>query len=638
MPNFAIGCRTIPGANFIYNSGMNYLQIENITKSYGDKVLFQNISLLINKGDKIALVAKNGSGKTTLLRVIAGLESGEGEQSKIVIRKDIRIGYLEQEPNLDLNKTVLETLLSTQSETAKVVADYEKALASGQTDELSDLISKMDDLKAWDFEARVKETLAQFKIYGFDQPVGQLSGGQKKRLALAALLLDEPEFLILDEPTNHLDLDMIEWLEVELNQSTMTLFMVTHDRYFLDNVCNNILELERGQIHKYKGNYADFLEKKEIRLQNEAVEGDKLKQLYKQELDWMRRQPQARTTKAKSRITEFQTIEEKHHSKSNDDKLQIDLQSNRLGSKILELHYVNKAFGSNVLIKDFFYKFNKRDRIGIVGPNGAGKSTLLRILTGSEKPDSGKVIIGETTDFGYYTQEGLPMADDKRVIDVIQDIAEFVPLEKGKKLTAPQLLERFLFSRSQQQVFVSQLSGGERRRLYLLTILMRNPNFLILDEPTNDLDIMTLNVLEDYLSEFPGCLIVVTHDRYFLDRIVEHLFVLEGEGNIKDYNGTYSEYRVQAKAALETKTVITEKPKAEPVPSNLSHDERKELMRLEKDIEKLEKEIAAITMKFDDASLSLDQIQKLSAELQVLQGKQEDKEMRWMELTEKAES
>jgi len=617
---------------------MNYLTLENVTKTYGDKLLFKDVSLIINKGEKIALVAKNGSGKTTLLRVIAGEEKGEGERNKILLRKDIKIGFLDQDPSFDESLTVIDTLLNADNEISHVVAQYELAVEYPEKDlDLPHIMSRMDDLKAWDYEAKVKEILSRFNIKEYNKEVGLLSGGQKKRLALAKLIIEEPEFLVLDEPTNHLDLDMIEWLEDYLKQANITLFMVTHDRYFLDRVCNHIIELDAGEIHRYKGNYEDFLEKKALRDENDAVTTDKMKQLFRKELEWMRKQPKARTHKAKSRVEDYYEIKEKAHLKKDDDKIQIDLQSNRQGSKILEVLYVNKAYGDLKIMNEFFYKFAKKDRVGVVGPNGIGKSTFLRIITGQERPDAGKVVIGETTVFGYYTQDGLNIKEDKRVLEVIQDIAEYVPLEKGKKMSASQLLERFLFPRPQQQVYVSQLSGGEKRRLYLLTILMQNPNFLILDEPTNDLDILTLNVLEEYLEEFPGCLIVVTHDRYFLDKIVNHLFAFEGDGKIKDYNGTYSDYRWEQKQLK--KDFKTEKPVeviVKPVvQSSLSLEEKKELNRLEKEIEKTEKEIAEVTHKFNDTSMAMDEITKWSNRLVELKGILEVKEHRWLELSEK---
>ena len=619
---------------------MNYLSLENVTKTYGEKVLFKDVSLLINKGEKIALVAKNGSGKTTLLRVIAGEEKGEGEQCRITMRKNIKVGFLNQDPVFDESLTVIEALLSSESETSTVVREYEMAMEFPEkADDIGDIMSRMDDLKAWDYEARVKEILTRFNIKEFDKQVNLLSGGQRKRLALAKLIIEDPEFLVLDEPTNHLDLDMIEWLEEYLTQANITLFMVTHDRYFLDRICNSIVELDAGEIHRYKGNYEDFLEKKALREENDAVTTDKMKQLFRKELDWMRRQPKARTVKAKSRIDVFYDIKEKAHIKKDDSRVQIDLQSNRLGSKILEIHNVKKAYGDLKIMDDFQYKFSKKDRVGIVGPNGVGKSTFLRVITGEEKPDSGKVVIGDTTVFGYYTQDGIALKEDKRVLDVIQDIAEFVPLEKGKKMSASQLLERFLFPRPQQQVFVSQLSGGERRRLYLLTVLMQNPNFLILDEPTNDLDILTLNVLEEYLEEFPGCLIVVTHDRYFLDKIVNHLFAFEGNGKVKDYNGTYTEYRAEKKLILKESKggKLPEIPvKVASVYTPLSIEEKKELNRLEKEIEKIEKEKSEVTLKFTDPSMTIDDITKWSKKLEELKSQQELKELRWMELSEKA--
>ncbi|HMG15302.1 MAG TPA: ABC-F family ATP-binding cassette domain-containing protein [Saprospiraceae bacterium] len=617
---------------------MNYLTLENVTKTYGDKLLFKDVSLIINKGEKIALVAKNGSGKTTLLRVIAGEEKGEGERCKIILRKDIKVGFLDQDPQFDETQTVIETLLNGDNEISNVVAQYELAIEYPEKGlDLSHIMSRMDDLKAWDYEARVKEILSRFNISEFNKSVSLLSGGQKKRLALAKLIIEEPEFLVLDEPTNHLDLDMIEWLEDYLKQANITLFMVTHDRYFLDRVCNSIIELDAGEIHRYKGNYEEFLEKKALRDENDAVTTDKMKQLFRKELEWMRKQPKARTHKAKSRVDDYYEIKEKAHLKKDDDKIQIDLQSNRQGSKILELLYVNKAYGDLKIMQEFFYKFSKKDRVGIVGPNGIGKSTFLRVITGQEKPDAGKVVIGETTVFGYYTQDGLNIKEDKRVLEVIQDIAEYVPLEKGRKMSASQLLERFLFPRSQQQVYVSQLSGGEKRRLYLLTILMQNPNFLILDEPTNDLDILTLNVLEEYLEEFPGCLIVVTHDRYFLDKIVNHLFAFEGDGKIKDYNGTYSDYRWEQKQIKkdykpEKQIEVPVKPVVE---SSLSFEEKKELNKLEKEIEKTEKEIAEVTHKFNDTSMALDDITKWSNKLVELKAILELKELRWLELSEK---
>ena len=506
---------------------MNYLTLENITKSYGEKTLFRNVNLQVNKGQKVALLAKNGSGKSTLMRVVAGTEPGEGEGSKVQLRKDVRVGYLPQEPEFHHGHNALEAVFDSDTETIRAIRRYELALLHPNNEaELQAALSRMDDLKAWDYESRVKEILFKLNITNLEQSVTTLSGGQKKRLALAKLLIEEPEFLILDEPTNHRDLDMIEWLEGYLKQANLTLFMVTHDRYFMERICDNILELDRGELYKYTGGYSDFLEKKALRMDNEAIVLDKTQKFYKKELEWMRRSPKARTTKANARIERFDDIEERANKRLDNDNIQIEIKGQRLGGKILEMHYVSKAYGGLKLVSDFHYKFKKGERVGIVGKNGVGKTTFLHMLTGEERPDTGRVVAGETVVFGYYTQDGLSLGGiDKRVIDFIKDIAEYIPLDKGQKLTAASLLERFLFSREQQQVYISQLSGGERRRLYLLSILMKNPNFLILDEPTNDLDVMTLNVLEDWLLEFPGCVVIVSHDRFLLDKLCDHLFI-----------------------------------------------------------------------------------------------------------------
>lgn len=620
---------------------VNYLSLENVTKSYGEKVLFKNVDLQIGKGEKIALVAKNGSGKTTLMRVLAGLENSEGENSKIYIRKDIRTNFLTQDPEFNEAHTILEALFDTNNPQLQAVKEYENALLHPENEaKLNEALGKMDDLKAWDTESRAMEVLHKLNITRFDQLVGTLSGGQRKRLALAKVIIDEPDFLILDEPTNHLDVEMIEWLEEFLSQPNLTIFMVTHDRYFLERVCDSIVELERGVFHRYRGSYSDYLEKKALRQENEAVVLDKDKKLFKKELEWVRRQPKARTTKAKSRVDSFEDIKERAFKRIENEKMQIEIKGARLGSKILEAEYISKSYGNIPIVTDFAYKFKQRERVGIIGPNGAGKSTLLKMLTKIERPDTGKVIVGETVVFGYYSQDGITLKEDKRVIDVIQDIAEFIPLEKGQKITAAQLLERFLFSREQQQVYASQLSGGERRRLYLLTIIMTNPNFLILDEPTNDLDIITLNVLEDFLMEFQGCLLIVTHDRYFMDKLVDHLFVFEGNGEIKDFNGTYSDYK-EWKIYLETEkrnqkdtSKVTEAKPAEES-RKASQQEKKEIQKLEKEIKQLEEKKNIITAKFEDiSSLSQAEITKFSVELGEINDKLEEKEMRWLELAE----
>lgn len=624
---------------------MNYLTLENVTKTYGDKVLFQDLTLQISKGQKVALVAKNGTGKTTLLRVIAGLESGEGENSKIQIKRDIKIGLLEQEPDFLPEQTILEAAFDSDNPLIQAIIQYEDALIKANDGEaMQAALSRMDDLKAWDFEARIKEVLTRFNIARFDQKIKTLSGGQKKRLALAKLIIEEPDFLILDEPTNHLDLDMIEWLEEYLQRANLTLFLVTHDRYFLERVCNTIVELERGVLYKYSGNYSDFLEKKATRHENEGIELEKSRKLMKKELEWIRRMPKARGTKAKSRVDAFDEIKEKANKNIQQQEIQIDLKGQRLGKKILEAHNVSKSFGELKIVEGFNYKFKKGERVGIVGPNGVGKSTFLNILTALIRPDTGKIVVGGNTVFGFYTQDGIQLKEDKRVIDVIRDIAEYIPMEKGQKLTAPQLLERFLFDRKHQQVYASQLSGGEKRRLYLLTILMENPNFLILDEPTNDLDIVTLNVLEEFLLDFPGCILIVSHDRYFLDKLVDHLFIMQGDGNIKDFNGDYTSYREEQKLwdraqrkqeRLEEKR-LKEQEEAQQPKIGLSQEQKKEIKRLERSISKLEERKQAVSAKFNDTNLSPADIEKYSKELNTIKQEIEEKEMLWMELADQA--
>lgn len=622
---------------------MQYLLLENINKSFGEKVLFDDINLSISKGDKIALIAKNGSGKTTLLKVIAGTEGIEGEHAKIQTAKGIEIAYLEQAPQFHPDANVLEAVLDSDQPEVKAIRVYEEAMQTGDNAALEEALVKMEDLKAWDIEHRMREILSRLNITDLKQKVGQLSGGQRKRIALAKIILRDPDFLILDEPTNHLDIDMIEWLESYLETSRLTIFMVTHDRYFLERVCNTIIELDRGKIYPYRGNYSNYLEKKDARMANEAVVLDKTQKLFKKELQWIRRQPKARGTKAKSRVDDFQDIKQKAHQKLDEDEMSIQIKAARMGSKILEAHGLSKSFGDKHIIKSFNYKFKKGERVGIVGPNGAGKSTFLQLLTGQLKPDGGKVVVGDTVVFGYYTQSGINLKEDRRVIDAIRDIAEYIPLEKGQKLTAESLLEKFLFPRSQQRVYVSQLSGGERRRLYLLTILMSNPNFLILDEPTNDLDVITLNVLENFLMDFPGCLIIVSHDRYFTDKLVEHLFILDGEGGVKDYNGNYSKYREDKIIEVrEQQRVDREKRKTEEAKVNtveqaakqLSHEERKTIKRVERAIEKLEEKKNTITQKFAEPGITPDQIAELSKELSEVKKQLEEKEEEWFMLSE----
>jgi ATP-binding cassette subfamily F protein uup len=619
---------------------VNFLTLENVTKSYGEKILFQGISLHIDKGQKIGLIAKNGTGKTTLMRVIAGKEGSEGEGAKIILRKDIRIGWLDQEPHFPPQMDVLSAVLDPSNPLVRIVQRYEKALAHPENpDELNAAIADMDEHQAWSFESKVKETLFRFRMENFEQKVGTLSGGQQKRLALVKILLDEPDFLIFDEPTNHLDVEMIEWLEEYLQQPGITLFMVTHDRYFLENVCDSIIELEGGQLRRYAGSYADYLEKKALREENEATTYERQNKLLKNELDWVRKSPQARTTKAKARVDAYFNRKEANDAlKKTKDEMSLSIKENWLGGKIVELHNISKSFGNKQLLENFTYKFKRKERVGIVGQNGAGKSTFLEIVTNALAPDTGKVVVGDTVIFGHYRQEGIQLGEDKRVIDAVRDIADYIPLEKGKELSAAQLLECFLFSRPQQQVYVSQLSGGERRRLYLLTVLMKNPNFLILDEPTNDLDVLTLQVLEDFLEEYPGCLVVVTHDRYFMDRLVDHLFVFEGNGKIKDFNGSYAEYRALKRAEKSQSTIVltSNTPTATPAASSaLTNTERNEMKKLDKEIGTLEARKKEILEKFNTIDLSAVEASTLSSELGKLQEDLELKEMRWLELAER---
>ena len=623
---------------------MNYLTLENVTKTYGEKILFQGIDLQVNQGQKIALVAKNGSGKTTLLRVIAGEEAAEGETAKVWVHRDVRIGFLDQDPQFFEENTILETVLDSDNPVIKAIKDYEYAmLFPDDAEAMHQAITKMDDLKAWEFEAKIKEILTRLEVSDLNKPIKTLSGGQMKRLALSKLIIEEPEFIILDEPTNHLDLDMIEWLEEYLQQPNITLFMVTHDRYFLERICDTIVELDGGKLYKYNGNYSDYLEKKATRHDVEASTLDKSIKLFKRELEWVRRMPKARGTKAKSRVDAFDQLKDKISRRKELEELKIDIKGQRLGKKILEAHNITKSFGEKKIVEGFSYKFAKKERVGIVGPNGVGKTTFLKILTKQLRPDGGKIVVGGNTVFGYYTQSGIQLKADKRVIDVVQEIAEYIPMDKGQKLTAPQLLERFMFSRKQQQVYVSKLSGGERRRLYLLTVLMENPNFLILDEPTNDLDIITLNVLEDFLMEFPGCIIIVSHDRYFMDKIVDHLFVFKGKGEIKDFLGDYSDYRAlqkeEERAQRRQERAEQKKEKAaqeETTKAGLSQEERKELKRLEKKILKLEERKKEVTTSFNNTDITPEQITELSKELSALDDELEELEMRWMELAELA--
>jgi|TARA_R110000796_G_scaffold11552_3_gene38977 ATP-binding cassette subfamily F protein uup len=621
---------------------MNLLTVENISKSFGELSLFSNISFGINKDQKIALIAKNGSGKTSILNILSGKDSSDSGQ--INSRKGIRISFLEQEPELDPKLTVEETIFASDNEVLKVIQNYEHALLDPEdADAYQKAFEAMERYDAWDFETQYKQILFKLKLEDLDVKVGLLSGGQKKRLALANALINRPDLLILDEPTNHLDLEMIEWLEQYFAKENMTLFMVTHDRYFLERVCNEIIELDNGQLYSYKGNYSYYLEKKEARIEQEAVEQHKSKILFKKELDWMRRQPKARTTKSKSRIDDFHTIKEKASQRRKEHEVQLEINMERMGSKIVELHKISKSFPNKPILDKFEYNFLKGERIGIIGKNGTGKSTFLNILSGTVQPDSGKVIIGETIKFGYYTQKGITIKEGQKVIDVIREFGDYIPLMKGKQISAQQLLERFLFDRKKQYDFVEKLSGGERKRLYLCTVLIQNPNFLILDEPTNDLDIVTLNVLESFLLDFPGCLLVVSHDRYFMDKIVDHLFVFRGNAEIEDFPGNYSDFRTYEDSNIQEIKASKEKAnevkntknswKEEETGKKLSFLEQKEYKQLEKEIKKLESQKVEIQNKFTDSTLSGDEISTLSIQLKEITDAIEEKTERWFELS-----
>ena len=621
---------------------MNYLSVEHISKSYGERVLFQDICFGINQGQKIGFVAKNGTGKTSLLNILSGVETPD--KGVVVYRKNLNIAFLSQEPSLDPQLTVEQTILASENPVLEVIKSYEKAiLHPEQTEQYQAAFDAMDAMDAWDFETRYTQILFKLKLENLNKKVGDLSGGQKKRLALASALLTKPDVLVMDEPTNHLDLEMIEWLEALFAKENFTLFMVTHDRYFLERVCNQIVELDQGKLYSYKGNYRYYLEKRDARIQTETIETGKAKQLYKKELDWMRRQPKARTTKSKSRIDDFTIIKEKAHKRRNDHQIELELNMERLGTKIVELHKIAKTFDNKTLFKGFEYNFLRAERIGIIGKNGTGKSTFLNILTGALQPDTGKVVVGDTVKFGYYTQRGINIKEGQKVIDVIREFGDYIPLKKGRQISAQGLLERFLFDRKKQYDFVAKLSGGERKRLYLCTVLIQNPNFLILDEPTNDLDIVTLNVLESFLLDFPGCLIVVSHDRYFMDKIVDHLFVFQEKGEILDFPGNYSDYRVYQDSSVSEKrdaaSPKTEKKNWKTATSNtkLGYKEQKEYNRLEKEISKLESDRDALQQKFGTENWDKEQINEQSVLLQDIIDRLSEKEIRWFELSEKME-
>ena len=626
---------------------ISYLQIDKLTKSFGDLVLFEDITFGIAQGQKVGLIAKNGTGKTTLLNIIAGKE--DYDSGAVVFRNDLRVGYLEQMPHYPDGLTVLQACFYSPNETVRLIAEYEQAMAGGDHSNLEDILLRMDNLKAWDYEQRAKQILGQLKIHNFDQKVETLSGGQLKRVALANVLITDPELIILDEPTNHLDLEMTEWLEGYLSRANISILMVTHDRYFLDRVCSEIIEIDRKQIYQYKGNYSYYLEKRQERMDALNAEVDRASNLLRKELDWMRRQPQARGTKAKYRIDAFYELEKKAKQQHEAGNVNLDVKASYIGSKIFEAEHVSKRFGDLKIVEDFNYIFARYEKMGIVGNNGTGKSTFIKMLMGEVEPDSGRFDVGETVRFGYYSQDGLQFDEQMKVIDVVQNIAEYVDLGDGKKMGVSQFLNYFLFSPEKQHNYVFKLSGGEKRRLYLCTVLMRSPNFLVLDEPTNDLDIVTLNVLEEYLRNFKGCAIVVSHDRYFMDKVVDHLLVFRGNADIKDFPGNYTQYREwkevqdqlekEAEAARRAGIAPTMEKTSRPEKEQkkkLTFKERKEFEALEVEIPLLEAEKAELETAMSSGTLSNDELLAKSERIATVIEEIDEKTMRWLELSELA--
>ena len=615
---------------------MNYLSVDNIGKAYGERLLFKDLSFGLNYGDKVALIANNGTGKSSMLKIIAG--NDVPDSGKVTLRKEISVGYLEQDPHFNEQLSVKDLIYASNATVMGVIRTYNKALEDQAVDyneqtnkRFEEASLDMDKVNAWNIDTELKEILSLFKIYDLDQKVENLSGGQKKRLGLTILLIDKPDLLLLDEPTNHLDIEMIEWLENYLKAQNITLLMITHDRYFLDRVCNHILELEDGKIYHHKGNYSYFLTKRAEREKNFNTEISKAGQLMKKELEWIRKTPQARTTKSKARVNDFENIKAKANSKKIKKELKLEVKMSRVGGKILELKKVYKSYGEIKILNGFDYTFKNGERIGIIGDNGVGKSTFLNIITQNELPDSGKINIGETIIYGYFTQQGIKLKEDKRVIEVLKDIADVIIMADGRKISASQLLEHFMFTPAMQYTYVSKLSGGEKRRLYLLTVLMRNPNFLILDEPTNDLDLLTLNKLEEFLLDFKGCLILVSHDRYFMDKLTEHLFVFKGNGVIKDEYCSYSEFRLKLNKENQEKNKINSKEKLK---GKISYEEKKEYKKIERQIQKLEKDKQKLEDLFKDPTISVETMIERSNELEQVNQDLENKMLRWMELEE----
>ena len=625
---------------------VSYLQVQNLTRSVGDKTLFSNLNFSIGEGQKVGLIAKNGTGKSTLLNILGGKD--QADEGQVVFRNDLRIGYLEQTPDYPLDLTVIEACFWHGNETTNLIREYESCMASASQEGLQDILDRMEQQKAWDYENRAKTILSQLFISEWDKPLSQLSGGQLKRVALANTLIMEPDLLILDEPTNHLDLQMIEWLENYLSRSNVTLLMVTHDRYFLDRVCSVILELDDETVYTYHGNYAYYLEQRAQRLEVARAEVARATNLYRTELDWMRRMPQARGHKARYREEAFYELEKQAHRRLEEQQVRLEMKSTYIGSKIFEAEYVSKAYGDRVLLKDFYYNFSRYEKLGIVGNNGTGKSTFVKMLLGLVKPDSGRFVVGETVRFGYYSQDGMQFDEQMKVIDAVKKTAEYVDMGGGRKLSAMQFLQHFMFSPQQQQNYIYKLSGGEKRRLYLCTVLMQSPNFLVLDEPTNDLDITSLQILEQYLQDFRGCVIIISHDRYFMDKVVDHLFVFKGDGEVKDFPGNYTQYRTapsplppwgsasKAECREEKKKALPQRGSGEGAcrKRKMSFREKQEFQALEKEIEELENEKADIEAALSSGTLSTQEIIDKSKRLPVVNDLLDEKSMRWLELSE----